>query len=62
MGKQSDYEIMRTLETHLKGVLWKMKLNFVLSWAFKCTLETYMTGLSQMLFQYHPIHVDPSTQ
>ena len=62
MGKGCDYEIVRTLETYPKGVLGKMKLYIVLSWAFKCTLETYMTGLSQMLFQYHPIHMGPSTQ
>ena len=46
MAKGPDHQIVRALETRPKGVPWKIEIEFCAPQAFKCSVKTYMTGLS----------------
>jgi hypothetical protein len=63
MAKGHDPGIVRVLKLIQKLYYGSLKLDFVWSRAFKCSVKTCVTGLLlECLFHYHPIHVDPSTQ
>ena len=42
-----DHKIVRAFETHPKGCTMEfLKWDFMWSWAFKCNVKAYATGLS----------------
>ena len=60
MANGCGHETVRAFNP--KAVPWKTGLYFVWLQVLKCSVIAYVTGLNQMLFHYHPIHVGPSTQ
>ena len=61
-AKGCDHEIVRALETHLKAVPWtfEMVLDFVWSHAYKCSVKTYVIGLSMKCYSLPSFHVGSS--